>query len=285
MGGKYQQVLRCLLLTPSPDRLAEIRGKEWLVKEGLDRDFFDGSVEAVRLLRRLHYPEEAGEILCTYATDGVYVAPGCAVTAELNPSSDLVLGSPAGTRAMREAAIGDEGTFLLLVSELPLVRCIHVTMVMSWSGRMRSFPILLQGSTSGAITAPICAGIETVKRVGEGAGLRCAAMARDGDRYWDKILKLTVKRLLKLFSGRETDRAHREVIRLLLQLPPGDMHFWDSWHLLKNDRSYKVKVREGRWEAATAAQTDRVDVRGWLASMLNDDGCPHRVLSKLVTIH
>jgi hypothetical protein len=50
-------------------------------------------------------------------------------------------------------------------------------------------------------------------RDGEGsrrrAGLRCAAMAHDGDRYWDKILKLTVKRLLELFSEREIGRTGR----------------------------------------------------------------------------
>jgi hypothetical protein len=212
------------------------------VSTSLNADFFDGSAGAVALLRRLHCPEEMGEVMCTYATDGVYVAPGCAVT-ELDPNSDLVMKSPAITRAMREAAIGDDGTFLLMVSGMQLVKCIRVTMVMSWNGRF-SFPILLQGSTSGAITAPICSGIEEMKKVGEEAGLRCAAMAHDGDRYWDKNLKPTVKRLLELFSGRETDWARREVVRLLLQLPPGDMHFWDWWHLLKNDRSHKVKVRE-----------------------------------------
>jgi hypothetical protein len=66
-GGRYQQIPRCLLLFFLPDRPAEIRGEEWLVQEGLYRDFFDGSVEAARGL------------LCTHATDGVYVAPGTAV--------------------------------------------------------------------------------------------------------------------------------------------------------------------------------------------------------------
>jgi CTP:molybdopterin cytidylyltransferase MocA len=102
------------------------------------------------------------------------------------------MGSPAIARAIREAAVADDGAFLLMVSDMPLVKCIHVTMVMSWNGRF-SFPILLQKSTSGAVTAPICSGVEEAKRVGEEAGLRCAAVAHYGDRYWDKDLKPTVK--------------------------------------------------------------------------------------------